>query len=256
MIRDVEIRERARRLGVDIELIRKDHVLNHVLAAVAELAGDIVFRGGTALARVYWPDFRISEDLDFLVEGKLSQATELTEQAARLAAERTGVDLMVEVTRPDSDMVRALVGWGEVQLAVDLNRAEQPALPTGRRELDLPYSDLSLEARAIRVVALEEILANKWYMLDDRKEPRDLYDLWSGICVREVPLNSVAKAFRAKYRADPTLWRIDRARKLEAVWEQRLAHQVSDLPPFGDVFRELCTKIQAWEEDAAGRRSG
>ena len=36
MIRDVEIRDRARRLGVDIEFIRKDYVLNHVLAAVAE----------------------------------------------------------------------------------------------------------------------------------------------------------------------------------------------------------------------------
>jgi uncharacterized protein len=169
MIRDVEIRDRARRLGVDIELIRKDYVLNHVLAAVAESADDIVFRGGTALARVYWPDFRISEDLDFLAEGKLSQATELTEQAARLAAERTGVDLTIEVMRPDSDMVRALVGWGEVQLAVDLNRAERPALPAGQRELDLPYSDLSPADRAIRVVALEEILANKWYM---RRRPQ------------------------------------------------------------------------------------
>jgi predicted nucleotidyltransferase component of viral defense system len=75
MIRDVEIRDRARRLGVDIELIRKDHILNHVLAAVAEMANDIAFRGGTALARIYWPDFRISEDLDFLIEGKLAQAT-------------------------------------------------------------------------------------------------------------------------------------------------------------------------------------
>jgi len=247
MIRDVEIRDRARRLGVDIELIRKDHVLNHVLAALAESANDIVFRGGTALARVYWPDFRISEDLDFLVEGSLAQATEVVEQAARAAAERTGVDLAVEVTRPDSDMVRALVGWGEVQLAVDLNRAERPALPVDRRELDLPYSDLSSEGRGIPVVALEEILANKWYMLDDRKEPRDLYDLWSGICVRAVPLNSVANAFSAKYRAKPTLWRIERARKLEVAWGERLAHQVNDLPPFQEVFSEVYAEVQAWE---------
>jgi predicted nucleotidyltransferase component of viral defense system len=248
MIRDIELRDRARRLGVDIELIRKDYALNHVLAAVAEEAGDIVFRGGTALARVYWPDFRISEDLDFLVQGKLSQATELIERAARLAAERTGVDLRVEVMRPDSDMVRALVGWGEVQLTVDLNRAERPALPAARRELDLPYSDLSQAALAIRVVALEEILANKWYMLDDRKEPRDLFDLWTGICVREVPLDLVAEGFRAKYGAKASLWRIERARKLEAAWEERLAHQVKDLPPFRDVYGEVHARVRAWEE--------
>jgi predicted nucleotidyltransferase component of viral defense system len=247
MIRDVEIRERARRLGVDIELIRKDYILNHVLAAVAESANDLVFRGGTALARVYWPDFRISEDLDFLVEGKLAQATEVVDQAARAAAERTGADLVVELTRPDSDMVRALVGWEEVQLAVDLNRAESPALPAEPRELNLPYSDLS-SVRAIRVVALEEILANKWYMLDDRKEPRDLFDLWSGICVREVSLDSVSEGFRAKYRAKPSLWRIERARKLEAAWEDRLAHQVNALPPFRNVFGEVHARVQAWEE--------
>jgi predicted nucleotidyltransferase component of viral defense system len=69
MIRDIEVRNRARRLGVDAGLIRKDHVLNHVLAGIAADPGDLVFRGGTALSRVYRPDFRISEDLDFITEG-------------------------------------------------------------------------------------------------------------------------------------------------------------------------------------------
>jgi predicted nucleotidyltransferase component of viral defense system len=77
MIRDVEMRHRARRLGVDVDFIRKDYVLNHVLAAVAESDNDITFRGGTALARVYWPDFRLSEDLDFLFEGGTTEATEV-----------------------------------------------------------------------------------------------------------------------------------------------------------------------------------
>ena len=248
MIRDVEIRNRARRLGVDIDLIRKDHVLNHLLAAIAEIPNDVVFRGGTALARIYWPDFRISEDLDFLVEGKLAQATELVEQAVGVAAERTGLDLTVEFDHPDSDMVRALVGWGEMRLAIDLNRAERPALAIDRRDLDLPYSDLSLSICGIRVVALEEILANKWYMLDDRKEPRDLFDLWYGVCVRSVPLDPVADAFRAKYLAKPGLWRVERARKLEAAWEERLAHQVNDLPPFKEVFGAVHARVQAWEE--------
>lgn len=144
--------------------------------------------------------------------------------------------------------MRALVGWGEARLAVDLNRVERPALPIHRRELDLPYSDLDSPLRRIPVVALEEILANKWYMLDDRKEPRDLYDLWTGICGRGLPLDSVADAFEAKYLAKPSLWRIERARKVEAAWEERLAHQVNDLPPFGEVFGEVHATVLAWEE--------
>jgi predicted nucleotidyltransferase component of viral defense system len=249
MIRDVEIRNRARGLGVDTELVRKDHVLNHVLAAVAESANEIAFRGGTALARVYWPDFRISEDLDFLVEGELRQATEVVERAVGIAAERSGTILTVEVTHPASDMVRAIVWWGERQLAVDLNRAERPALPIDRRELNLPYSDLSPKRRRIGVIALEEILANKWFMLDDRKEARDLFDLWTGICGRDVSVVSIAEAFKAKYRAQPGLWRIDRARRLEAAWEERLDHQVADLPPFREAFDEIHARIQAWEAD-------
>jgi hypothetical protein len=248
MIRDVEIRDRARGLGVDNELIRKDHVLNHVLAAVAESGDEIAFRGGTALARVFWPDFRISEDLDFLVEGSLRQATELVSQAVKMAAERTGADLTVEDTHPVSDMVRVIVWWGERQLAVDLNRAERPALPIDRRELNLPYSDLSQKPRWVRVVALDEILANKWHMLDDRKEARDLFDLWTGICGRDVSLVSVAEAFKKKYGAKPGLWRIDRARRLEAAWEERLDHQVAELPPFQEAFDEIYARVQAWEE--------
>jgi predicted nucleotidyltransferase component of viral defense system len=145
-------------------------------------------------------------------------------------------------------MVRAFVRWGEGRLAIDLNRGERPALVIDRRDLDLPYSDLSPSVRGIRVVALEEILANKWYMLDDRKEPRDLFDLWYGVCVRGVLLEPVADAFMAKYSAKLSLWRLERARKLEAAWEERLAHQVDGLPPFADVFGAVQAKAQAWEE--------
>jgi hypothetical protein len=63
-----------------------------------------------------------------------------------------------------------------------------------------------------------------------------------------VPLDSVAEGFEAKYRAQPTLWRIDRARKLEVAWDERLAHQLGDLPPFRGIFGEVYAKVQAWEK--------
>jgi hypothetical protein len=87
-------------------------------------------------------------------------------------------------------------------------------------------------------------------MLDDRKEPRDLYDLWFGTCVRDVSLDLVAEGFRAKYRVSPSLWRIERAGRLEAAWDERLAHQIDDLPPFRAVFGEVYAKVQEWEESS------
>jgi hypothetical protein len=42
--------------------------------------------------------------------------------------------------------------------------------------------------------------------------------------------------------------RLERARKLEVAWDERLAHQVNDLPPFREVFGEVHARVQKWEE--------
>ena len=97
-------------------------------------------------------------------------------------------------------------------------------------------------------MALEEILANKLYMLDDRDEPRDLFDLWFGICVKDVALEQISEAFREKYGGRPGLWRVERARKLEKTWDDRLGHQVRDLPRFKEVFAAVLGKVREWEE--------
>ncbi|MGZ8641922.1 MAG: nucleotidyl transferase AbiEii/AbiGii toxin family protein [Actinomycetota bacterium] len=66
MISSAERRTRARALGVQEASIDRDFVLACLLAAHAENPDPFVFRGGTALARVYWVDFRLSEDIDLI----------------------------------------------------------------------------------------------------------------------------------------------------------------------------------------------
>ena len=61
MIDVAEVAARARNLGLEREHIEKDHLMCCVLAAIADGGSPLVFRGGTALARAYWPDFRLSE---------------------------------------------------------------------------------------------------------------------------------------------------------------------------------------------------
>jgi len=41
---------------------------------------------------------------------------------------------------------------------------------------------------------------------------------------------------------------VQQARRLQAAWEERLAHQVNELPPFQDAFGEVYARVQAWEE--------
>lgn len=248
MIDEREIERRAERLALLPVQVAKDYLLNHLLAAIADVSAPLVFRGGTALARIYWPDFRLSEDLDFISTAPGADIDVAIQAAVARAATRTGTDLTPNIPPIREGWTQCEMRWDGGSIQVDVNRGEGPKLPVETRMLDLPYSDLARDARTLEVVALEEILANKWYMLDDRKEPRDLFDLWYGVCVRGVPLDQVADAFKAKYSGRPGLWRVQQARKLEAAWDERLAHQVNELPPFQDVFGEVHARVQAWEE--------
>lgn len=54
--------------GVSQVVIEKDYALSYLLAGVAatpELSETLVFKGGTALRKIYFGDYRFSEDLDF-----------------------------------------------------------------------------------------------------------------------------------------------------------------------------------------------
>ena len=68
MIQPSEIQNRARAAVVRDQQIEKDYILSWILQGVAEnenLAKALVFKGGTALKKAYFKDYRFSEDLDF-----------------------------------------------------------------------------------------------------------------------------------------------------------------------------------------------
>lgn len=46
----------------------KDFLLTLILIRFAEIFPDLVFKGGTCMNKVYFPYFRLSEDLDFVME--------------------------------------------------------------------------------------------------------------------------------------------------------------------------------------------
>ena len=67
MIRSAEISKLAHRLGLGDKTIEKDYVLTWVLLAItaSPLNDLLAFKGGTAIKKIYVPDYRFSEDLDF-----------------------------------------------------------------------------------------------------------------------------------------------------------------------------------------------
>jgi hypothetical protein len=67
MIRPSEISKLAHQLGLGDKTIEKDYMLTWVLLALADspLCDLLAFKGGTAIKKMYIPDYRFSEDLDF-----------------------------------------------------------------------------------------------------------------------------------------------------------------------------------------------
>ncbi|MBN8720703.1 MAG: nucleotidyl transferase AbiEii/AbiGii toxin family protein [Sediminibacterium magnilacihabitans] len=68
MIKPGEIQQKAREVGVRDQQIEKDYILSWILKGVSQhdqLSKIIVFKGGTVLKKIYFPDYRFSEDLDF-----------------------------------------------------------------------------------------------------------------------------------------------------------------------------------------------
>ena len=57
----------AEEFGVSDEQVRRDHLLSHLLAVLAQQLPDaVMFFGGPATARTHLPHGRLSEDLDLL----------------------------------------------------------------------------------------------------------------------------------------------------------------------------------------------
>jgi predicted nucleotidyltransferase component of viral defense system len=63
-----KIQEQASLKKTPSHVIEKDYALSYILAGIAtqpELSHSLIFKGGTALKKIFFGDYRFSEDLDF-----------------------------------------------------------------------------------------------------------------------------------------------------------------------------------------------
>lgn len=72
MIKPGEIQQIASSLQLKDTQIEKDYIISWILKGVYSndfLKNRLVFKGGTLLRKVYYPEYRLSEDLDFTFAG-------------------------------------------------------------------------------------------------------------------------------------------------------------------------------------------
>jgi predicted nucleotidyltransferase component of viral defense system len=257
MIPPAEIARLAHRLSLGDKTIEKDYALTWTLLAIANspLRDRLAFKGGTAIKKIYEPDYRFSEDLDFTLLDDISNQELTAAVEALFPWLRREVNVTLAVRRIETHVTGnpALylnyVGPLRGDLSgrffkTDFTRDELLLFPLIEVPLQVPYSDCRERVETLRVYSPEEILAEKLCALLARTEPRDLYDVHYLLTHRLADAEAVFfqlsekmdhKGLNPAALADVLARKQDTFRRL---WEPRLRGQMPDLPHLDAVIRE------------------
>lgn len=244
-------------------ILERDYCVSWFLVALARtpLRDRLAFKGGTALKKCFFADYRFSEDLDFtlLVESGFEEIRDLLEPVFAEAKRASGMNL--RFAREDrlahenshtfylgyEGPLPSPAGGREIKCDITIRerlvfRIEERAVIRGYEE----YADLPEDAE-IRVYGLGEVMAEKVVALMDRarNEPRDLYDVWYLADGGHVSLPDVKDAieqkweFRGKRLADVRDEFAAKGPRYKKLWDVRLSGQMVNLPEFEGVFRSV-----------------
>lgn len=244
-------------------VLERDYCIAWFLIGISQrpIRSKLVFKGGTALSRCYFLNYRFSEDLDFSLLQPLSVEEIFQELEGVYAEVKKLSNITFRFSRNDPQTHKnsytfylayegplpATSKPKEVKVDITINEriyyppAEIPVLKNYGE-----YTDI-LENQKIFVYPITEIVSEKTIALHDRArtEPRDLYDLWYILTEQMTTVPDCMDGIRAKLEhRGKELDQIKeeftkKEARLKKTWEQRLSTQVSVLPEFDWVFRAV-----------------
>ncbi len=244
-------------------VLERDYCLAWFLVALsrAPLRDRLAFKGGTALKRCYFGDYRFSEDLDFTLTVETDFATIRSELDAVFAEAARAAGVAFRFAREDrhvhANSHTFYLGYeGPLpapargrEVKVDVTIRERLVFPIQDRPVLRGYDEFAdlPESAMVRVYALEEIACEKVVALMDRarNEPRDLYDLWYLVTQDCIDIGDLVGAierkleFRGKTLADARGEFTAKEARFEKLWMPRLSAQMVELPDFAGVYRAV-----------------
>lgn len=234
MLEHEELVAVADMFGVAEEQVRRDHLISHVLASLPEIAPEVLFVGGTALARTHLSDpaagGRLSEDIDLWTPDRSAIATALDERLPRLLRrEFPGASWDPPLRSARSSVEPGLlVTTTDLRVRVQLLDHEDWARwPSETIKIETRYGDITSQV-VLKVPTLPAFAAMKTLAWADRHTARDLYDL-----ARLAELGALTREAADLVR-DTTGVSVQRYEfnslppGLE--WQSQLAHQTRELP--------------------------
>jgi predicted nucleotidyltransferase component of viral defense system len=260
MIPQATLQKIANAKKVRDKQIEKDYILSWVLHGLSQesfLKNNLVFKGGTALKKFYFQDYRFSEDLDFTLIDSSIKPEEIISKCKQIFSyikEKSNISLEIkddELSKHGDlrffiDYIGPLRGGiGSRDVKVDITYGEIIINETQSLLMFNEYEDLASLDTTLQVYSLKEVFIEKLCALIDRTQPRDLYDIWhllenQNIVVEEEWTNFLQKAKSKNINEPNILNSIEKKEAtLEKMWDTYLAHQMNDLPYFKEVIRSV-----------------
>ena len=271
MIDPTQIKTLAAQAKIDPGIVEKDYILSKALMALSKDEGfqnKFVFKGGTALKKCYYPEWRFSEDIDLTTTVKLKskEIKAIFQKSVDAESQLFGVPMRImeysQYPKTGNGLITAQLKLGydgplrkasgqKNNIRVDISFDERIYTDPVDKAVFNKYTD-DIDA-IIKVYTLEEIIAEKLRSILQRGKSRDYYDVW-------ILLKDYHKDFSSKLMIDimkkkckdknipvPKLEdfflpeSIDEAGRY---WERGLAHQVTSLASFEVVVSKLKSMLR------------
>ena len=280
----VRLQEARQRFGIQWEVLERDYLLSWVLAGVSqvpELHQNLVFKGGTALKKCFFGDYRFSEDLDFSGLDGISRGDameQLVQDACWAATNLLEEYAPVEITcerysegephpgGQEAFVIRARFPWHSrvhTRAMVEITVDEPVLWPAENRAVIHGY-DEPLDAE-IKVYSLEEVVAEKLRAILQhtatlhrrgwsRSRARDYYDIWRvlGTYKDQMDLTGFNSLLHRKcavrgvdFAGLEDFFYDPMLSYVAGTWDQSLGLLVPGLPSFETVIQELLPQVEA-----------
>jgi uncharacterized protein len=222
VIAEAELRRLAAAWAVDPMIADLDYVLGCFLSQWYrnKTAQSLRFKGGTCLRKMYFGDYRFSEDLDFTAEERISieELQALLERTIQQLQDVFGLNFSerpprIEIVSDDygkeSYQVRLYyrgpLRWrGDPRaIRLDISHDEYLGLPAEARDIIHPYSDKDVVTGVkIPCYSLAEMFSEKLRALSGQRRyaiARDLYDVFQLVGRGSLDLADVIGILPSKF---------------------------------------------------------
>ncbi|WP_421811313.1 nucleotidyl transferase AbiEii/AbiGii toxin family protein [Flagellimonas sp.] len=266
MIKPGEIQNKAREVGVRDQQIEKDYILSWILQGISQhekLSKTIVFKGGTVLKKIYFEDYRFSEDLDFtLLDDDITneEIFEWFNEVFDYIKEEANIPLeIIDDNEHEDGGINFYIGYigplggsgAHKKVKVDISRSETLVFDPIMKDAFLGYTDQ--EEHQLLCYSLEEVLVEKLRSLMQRMQARDFYDIWYLVEVHGMDVTFYIPEFVTKCE-NKEVNPADFHKKLEqrlpqykGRWQKSMADQIQDLQDFDTVSREVMRHLKKIE---------